>query len=73
MGKQFLLLNLVAILSFCCVVLAFEPSPMHDFCVADASSTGKWLSLQRSRVCWCRGLFLQWPIFVWKHIKHFWL
>ncbi|PHT71548.1 putative germin-like protein 2-3 [Capsicum annuum] len=41
MGKQFLLLNLVAVLSFCCVVLAFEPSPMHDFCVADASSTAK--------------------------------
>ncbi|PHT37364.1 putative germin-like protein 2-1 [Capsicum baccatum] len=41
MGKQFLLLNLVAVLSFCCVALAFEPSPMHDFCLADPSSTAK--------------------------------
>ncbi|PHT71543.1 hypothetical protein T459_26647 [Capsicum annuum] len=35
MAKHFLLLNPVAVLSFRCVVLAFEPSPMQDFCVAD--------------------------------------
>ncbi|XP_049401381.1 putative germin-like protein 2-1 [Solanum stenotomum] len=41
MAKHFLLLNLIAVLSFCCVVLAFEPSPMQDFCVADPTSTVK--------------------------------
>ncbi|PHT71559.1 putative germin-like protein 2-3 [Capsicum annuum] len=41
MDKHFLLLNTVAVLSFHCVVLAFEPSPMQDFCVADPASTAK--------------------------------
>ncbi|WMV52860.1 hypothetical protein MTR67_046245 [Solanum verrucosum] len=41
MAKHFLLLNLLAVLSFCCVVLAFEPSPLQDFCVADSASTAK--------------------------------
>ncbi|KAK6779045.1 hypothetical protein RDI58_025763 [Solanum bulbocastanum] len=41
MAKYFLLLNLIAVLSFCCVVLAFEPSPLQDFCVADPASTAK--------------------------------
>ncbi|XP_075109822.1 putative germin-like protein 2-1 [Nicotiana tabacum] len=39
MANLFLLLNLIAVVSFCCVnVLAFEPSPMQDFCVADPAS-----------------------------------
>ncbi|TMW86525.1 hypothetical protein EJD97_021267 [Solanum chilense] len=41
MAKHFLLLNLIAVLSFCCVVLAFEPSPLQDFCVADPAGTAK--------------------------------
>ncbi|KAK6779044.1 hypothetical protein RDI58_025762 [Solanum bulbocastanum] len=41
MARHFLLLNLIAVLSFYCVVLAFEPSPMQDFCVADPTSTVK--------------------------------
>ncbi|XP_006362217.1 putative germin-like protein 2-3 [Solanum tuberosum] len=41
MAKHFLLLNLIAVVSFCCVVIAFEPSPMQDFCVADPTSTVK--------------------------------
>ncbi|XP_059298150.1 putative germin-like protein 2-1 [Lycium ferocissimum] len=41
MAKQyFLLLNLIAV-TFCCVVLAFEPSPLQDFCVADPASPVK--------------------------------
>ncbi|PHT37297.1 Germin-like protein subfamily 1 member 7 [Capsicum baccatum] len=40
MAKQFLLLNLIA-LSFRCVVLAFETSPLQDFCVADPASPVK--------------------------------
>ncbi|XP_047253798.1 putative late blight resistance protein homolog R1A-10 [Capsicum annuum] len=40
MAKHFLLLLLIALVSFCCVVLAFEPSPMQDFCVADPASPG---------------------------------
>ncbi|KAK6779043.1 hypothetical protein RDI58_025761 [Solanum bulbocastanum] len=40
MAKHFLLLNLIAV-SFCCAVLAFESSPMQDFCVADPASTVK--------------------------------
>ncbi|KAM3288793.1 hypothetical protein P3S67_022223 [Capsicum chacoense] len=38
MAKHFLLLNLIAAVSFCCVVLAFEPCPLQDFCVADPAS-----------------------------------
>ncbi|PHT37361.1 putative germin-like protein 2-1 [Capsicum baccatum] len=41
MAKHFLLLNLIAVVSFCCVVLAFEPSPLQDFCVADPASPVK--------------------------------
>ncbi|WMV52857.1 hypothetical protein MTR67_046242 [Solanum verrucosum] len=40
MAKHFLLLNLIVV-SFCCAVLAFESSPMQDFCVADPASTVK--------------------------------
>ncbi|XP_049401680.1 putative germin-like protein 2-3 isoform X1 [Solanum stenotomum] len=40
MAKHFLLLNL-KVVSFCCAVLAFESSPMQDFCVADPASTVK--------------------------------
>ncbi|CAN4118432.1 unnamed protein product [Withania somnifera] len=49
MAKHFLLLNLIAVVSFCCVVLAFEPSPMQDFCVADPASPAKINGLA------CRG------------------
>ncbi|MCD9645019.1 hypothetical protein HAX54_033661 [Datura stramonium] len=41
MAKHFLLLNLIAAVSFCCVVIAFEPSPLQDFCVADPASPAK--------------------------------
>ncbi|KAF3673216.1 putative germin-like protein 2-1 [Capsicum annuum] len=41
MAKNFLLLNLIAVVSFCFVVLAFEPSPLQDFCVADPASPVK--------------------------------
>ncbi|KAH6794666.1 RmlC-like cupins superfamily protein [Perilla frutescens var. hirtella] len=40
MAKSTLLLSTVA-LSFFCVALAFEPSPLQDFCVADASSSAR--------------------------------
>ncbi|XP_059295840.1 putative germin-like protein 2-1 [Lycium ferocissimum] len=40
MAKHFLLLNLIAV-TFGCVVLAFEPSPLQDFCVADPASPAK--------------------------------
>ncbi|CAN4118429.1 unnamed protein product [Withania somnifera] len=39
MAKQFLLLNLITVVTFCCVVLAFEPSPLQDICVADPASS----------------------------------
>ncbi|PHU06002.1 putative germin-like protein 2-1 [Capsicum chinense] len=41
MAKNFLLLNLIAVVSFCFVVLAFEPSPLQDFCVGDPASPVK--------------------------------
>nr|XP_016473884.1 PREDICTED: putative germin-like protein 2-3 [Nicotiana tabacum] len=41
MAKQFLLSNLIAAITFCCVVLAFEPSPLQDFCVADPASPAR--------------------------------
>ncbi|CAN4109094.1 unnamed protein product [Withania somnifera] len=44
MARKFLLLNLMAVPSFCCVVLAFEPSPLQDFCVADPASSGFFFS-----------------------------
>ncbi|PHT37355.1 putative ribosome biogenesis protein RLP24 [Capsicum baccatum] len=46
MAKHFLLLNLVAVLCFRCGVLAFEPSPMQDFWVADPASTESTVDLE---------------------------
>ncbi|OIT24522.1 putative germin-like protein 2-3, partial [Nicotiana attenuata] len=38
MAKLFSFLSLLT-LSFCCLVTAFEPSPLQDFCVADPASS----------------------------------
>ncbi|XP_016446454.1 putative germin-like protein 2-3 [Nicotiana tabacum] len=38
MAKLFSFLSLLT-LSFCCLVTAFEPSPLQDFCVADSGSS----------------------------------
>ncbi|XP_057768748.1 putative germin-like protein 2-1 [Salvia miltiorrhiza] len=40
MAKQSLLLSTLA-LSFCCIAFAFEPSPLQDFCVADALNSAR--------------------------------
>ncbi|XP_051138842.1 putative germin-like protein 2-1 [Andrographis paniculata] len=40
MAKLGLLSSIIA-LTFCCIVFAYEPSPLQDFCVADASSSAK--------------------------------
>ncbi|KAK4413041.1 putative germin-like protein 2-1 [Sesamum alatum] len=40
MAKRDLLL-ITMVLSFCCISFAFEPSPLQDFCVADATSSAK--------------------------------
>ncbi|KAL0405006.1 UNVERIFIED_CONTAM: putative germin-like protein 2-1 [Sesamum radiatum] len=40
MAKLDVLLITMA-LNFCCISLAFEPSPLQDFCVADATSSAK--------------------------------
>ncbi|KAK6117522.1 hypothetical protein DH2020_048742 [Rehmannia glutinosa] len=41
MANNFLLLNIIIAISFCCIVFAFEPSPLQDFCVADPTSSGR--------------------------------
>ncbi|XP_047944691.1 putative germin-like protein 2-1 [Salvia hispanica] len=41
MAKQFSLLLSTVALSFCCIAFAFEPSPLQDFCVADASTSAR--------------------------------
>ncbi|CAI9782753.1 unnamed protein product [Fraxinus pennsylvanica] len=40
MAKNILLFSIVA-LSFCFFAFAFEPSPLQDFCVADAAASGR--------------------------------
>ncbi|KAL0383762.1 UNVERIFIED_CONTAM: putative germin-like protein 2-3 [Sesamum calycinum] len=40
MAKRDVLLITMA-LNLCCISLAFEPSPLQDFCVADATSSGR--------------------------------
>ncbi|KAK6126862.1 hypothetical protein DH2020_039385 [Rehmannia glutinosa] len=41
MANNFLLLNIIIAISFCCIVFAFEPSPLQDFCVADPTSSAR--------------------------------
>ncbi|KAL0452965.1 UNVERIFIED_CONTAM: putative germin-like protein 2-3 [Sesamum latifolium] len=59
MAKLDVLLITMA-LNFCCISLAFEPSPLQDFCVADATSSGKLQSChhQHSFVCSLKFLFM---------------
>ncbi|KAL2480528.1 Germin-like protein subfamily 1 member 18 [Abeliophyllum distichum] len=40
MAKNIILFSIIA-LSFCCFAYAFEPSPLQDFCVADATSSAR--------------------------------
>ena len=39
MSNKYILMTVVA-LAFSCLALAYEPSPLQDFCVADPNSSG---------------------------------
>ncbi|GKE90152.1 hypothetical protein Tco_1567627, partial [Tanacetum coccineum] len=70
MSNKLILLS-IASLTFCCLALAYEPSPLQDFCVADPSSSGivsyisthcktKWSSMQEPTASLSRRFLLQW-------------